>query len=168
MYRVRLLSATAKGRSHLRKRDNVEVGSNLTALFQCITKNCDWKINTFTFPWYLKCIMDPKKIEGVPKWREGGMWKQFPHNPVFLKWERPLMLSLNCYECHQIFSALNDSHAIFHNCFIFHWFQTFWNWLELFVCSEFNFSLKSWELNVEGGWWPNQNLIHKCLDSGHF
>ena len=49
--------------------------------------------------------MDPKKLEGVPKWREGGMWEQFPHNPVFLKWERPLMLSLNCYECHEIFSA---------------------------------------------------------------
>ena len=47
-------------------------------------------------------------------------------------------------------------------------FQTFQNWLELFVCSEFNFSLKSWELNVEGGWWPNQNLIHKCLDFGQF
>ena len=37
-------------------------------------------------------------------------------------------------------------------------FWTIESQMEPFVCSEFNFSLKSWEWSVEGGPWPNQNF----------
>ena len=117
---------------------------------------------SYFFPWRL-----PLSLANLWKWFEVPVFVLLPrHQWVGKVWRRKVNIERNhkgegwrnfrgkffqadiiTWHLNQDFTNKNYKYVS-----ICDQFQTFQNWLELFVCSEFNFSLKSWELNVEGGW----------------
>ena len=114
------------------------------------------------FPWRL-----PLSLANLWKWFEVPVFVLLPrHQWVGKVWRRKVNIERNhkgegwrnfrgkCFQTDIITWHLNQdfTNKNYKYVSICDHFQTFENWLELFVCPEFNFSLKSWELNVEGGW----------------